>query len=180
MSTQCLPRASSHFFNTARCASVLPQGLPLDIFITNLFEAAYEHRWVDRFRLKWKAATVAIRPVQPLRNTKGYSSTYLAMGFANVRAGTWYKNILSRLSSRESHRSKKRKGARVRISLWDSLMFGRYQVPAPSISESHSEISTRVPFCIAAAHSDDERRETSRDETKRRRAEWRLSCKVRV
>ena len=23
-------------------------------------------------------------------NTKGYSSTYLAMGFANVRAGTWY------------------------------------------------------------------------------------------
>ena len=26
---------------------------------------------------------------QHLRNTKGYSSTYLAMGFANVRAGTW-------------------------------------------------------------------------------------------
>ena len=25
-----------------------------------------------------------------LSNTKGYSSTYLAMGFANVRAGTWY------------------------------------------------------------------------------------------
>ena len=24
------------------------------------------------------------------RNTKGYSSTYLAMGFANVRAGTMY------------------------------------------------------------------------------------------
>ena len=23
-------------------------------------------------------------------NTKGYSSTYLAMGFANVRAGTWH------------------------------------------------------------------------------------------
>ena len=67
------------------------------------------------------------------------------------------------------------KGTRVLISLWYSLMFGRYQVPAPSISESHSEISTRVPFCIAAAHSDDERRETSRDETKRRRAEWRLS-----
>ena len=29
-------------------------------------------------------------PSSPLRNTKGYSSTYLAMGFANVRAGTWY------------------------------------------------------------------------------------------
>ena len=24
------------------------------------------------------------------RNTKGYSSTCLATGFANVRAGTWY------------------------------------------------------------------------------------------
>ena len=27
-------------------------------------------------------------------NTKGYSSTYLAMGFANVRAGTWYPKSL--------------------------------------------------------------------------------------
>ena len=26
----------------------------------------------------------------PVCNTKGYSSTYLAMGFANVRAGTWH------------------------------------------------------------------------------------------
>ena len=26
----------------------------------------------------------------PPLNTKGYSSTYLAMGFADVRAGTWY------------------------------------------------------------------------------------------
>ena len=38
------------------------------------------------------AATPALRPVLApttrLRNTKGYSSTYLAMGFANVRAGT--------------------------------------------------------------------------------------------
>ena len=30
------------------------------------------------------------RPEQTPRNTKGYSSTDLAMGFANVRAGTWY------------------------------------------------------------------------------------------
>ena len=27
---------------------------------------------------------------EPSCNTKGYSSTYLAMRFANVRAGTWY------------------------------------------------------------------------------------------
>ena len=29
-------------------------------------------------------------PAACLHNTKGYSSTYLAMGFANVRAGTRY------------------------------------------------------------------------------------------
>ena len=41
------------------------------------------------------------------------------------------------------------KGTRVLISLWDSLMFGRVPGTRPSISESHSETSTRVPFCIA-------------------------------
>ena len=42
------------------------------------------------------------------------------------------------------------KGARVLISLWDSLMFGRVPGTRPNISESHSKIvlSTRVPFCI--------------------------------
>ena len=51
------------------------------------------------------------------------------------------------------------KGTRVLISLWDSLMFGRvptntaaFLSTRPNISESHSEISTRVPFCIAAGH----------------------------
>ena len=46
-------------------------------------------------------------------------------------------------------------GTRVLISLWDSLMFGRVPkngVPflgtCPNISESHSEISTRVPFVL--------------------------------
>ena len=40
------------------------------------------------------------------------------------------------------------KGTRVLISLWDSLMFGWVPGTRPNISESHSEISTRVPFCI--------------------------------
>ena len=47
------------------------------------------------------------------------------------------------------------KGTRVLISLWDSLMFGRvpkntaaFLGTRPNISESHSEISSRVPFCI--------------------------------
>ena len=51
------------------------------------------------------------------------------MRFANVRAGTWYIQ----------------KGTRVRISLWGSLMFGRVPGTRPNTSESHSEISTRVP-----------------------------------
>ena len=40
------------------------------------------------------------------------------------------------------------KGTRVLILLWDSLMFGRVPGTRPNISESHSEMSTRVPFCI--------------------------------
>ena len=40
-------------------------------------------------------------------------------------------------------------GTRVLISLWDSLMFERVPGTRPNTSESHSEISTRVPFCIA-------------------------------
>ena len=32
-----------------------------------------------------------------LSNTKGYSSTYLAMGFANVRAGTQKRHALARV-----------------------------------------------------------------------------------
>ena len=47
------------------------------------------------------------------------------------------------------------KDTRVLIPLWDSLMFGRvpengaaFLGTRPNISESHSETSTRVPFCI--------------------------------
>ena len=42
-------------------------------------------------RFLWTAsvARASVEVRKPV-NTKGYSSTYLAMGFANVRAGTWY------------------------------------------------------------------------------------------
>ena len=39
------------------------------------------------------------------------------------------------------------RGTRVLISLWDTLMFGRVPGTRPNISESHREISTRVPHC---------------------------------
>ena len=39
-------------------------------------------------------------------------------------------------------------GTRVLISLWNSLMFGRVPGTRPNTSESHSEISTRVPYFI--------------------------------
>jgi len=39
----------------------LPNGVPLDIYITNMFEASMEHRWIDRTRLKWIVATFFIR-----------------------------------------------------------------------------------------------------------------------
>jgi hypothetical protein len=36
-------------------------GLPLDTLITNLFESAYEHKWITAVRLKWRVTTVLIR-----------------------------------------------------------------------------------------------------------------------
>ena len=44
---------------------------------------------------------------------------------------------------------------KVTLSLWDSLMFGRVLGTRPNISEPHSEIGTRVPFCIAARVPED-------------------------
>ena len=57
-------------------------------------------------------------------------------------------------------------GTRVLISLWDSLMFGRVPGTRTNISESHSEISTRVPFCIATCS----RRPPHRKGTQRQRS----------
>jgi len=34
---------------------------PLDVFITNLFEHAYEHPWVHALRLRWTLSTIVIR-----------------------------------------------------------------------------------------------------------------------
>ena len=65
-------------------------------------------------------------------NTKGYSSTYLAMGFANVRAGTNTKGYSSKFASLWDSlmfgRVPIQKGTRALISLWDSLMFGRVRM----------------------------------------------------
>ena len=47
----------------------------------------------------------------------------------------------------------RQKGTRVLISLWDSLMLGRVPGTRPNNSKSHSEMSTRVPFCIAVGCS---------------------------
>ena len=72
------------------------------------------------------------------RNTKGYSSTCLAMGFANVRAGT------------QNHQA--------------------FLGTSPNISKSHSEISTRVPFCITHTKAGLARATLRRGESRARRA----------
>ena len=80
-------------------------------------------------------------------NTNGYSSTCLAMGFANVRAGTQkrrgalavsFKYSSTRLYCQDVHQLQPRPDP------------GPFLGTRPNISESHSEISTRVPVCIAA------------------------------
>jgi dimethylaniline monooxygenase (N-oxide forming) len=39
----------------------LAKDRPLDVFITNLFEHAYEHPWVHALRLRWHLSTIFIR-----------------------------------------------------------------------------------------------------------------------
>ena len=36
-------------------------GVPLDSFITNLFESCYQHPWVEAVKLKWTFTTLPIR-----------------------------------------------------------------------------------------------------------------------
>ena len=77
------------------------------------------------------------------------------MGFANVRAGTKSYKV-PELPQFTQGVLPIQKGTRVLISLWDSLMFGRvpkktpddFLGTRPNISESHSEISTLVPFVL--------------------------------
>jgi dimethylaniline monooxygenase (N-oxide forming) len=80
----------------------LAEDRPLDVFITNLFEHAYEHPWVHALRLRWVLSTVFIRvfllitgssfgfnqwavPTTPIR--RGYhiiNKSHAAMGHLNV------------------------------------------------------------------------------------------------
>eukprot|EP00949_MAST-11_sp_MAST-11-sp1_P003539 g3539.t1 len=41
--------------------TVWGKGIPLDTFITNLFECCYVHRWVEYLKLKWRFTTPFIR-----------------------------------------------------------------------------------------------------------------------
>lgn len=80
----------------------LAEGRPLDVFITNLFEHAYEHPWVHALRLRWALSTFFIRlflflagssvgfnqwavPTGPVK--RGYhiiNKSHAAMGHLNV------------------------------------------------------------------------------------------------
>eukprot|EP00808_Paulinella_micropora_P007032 g75307.t1 len=41
--------------------TVLKHGVPLDSFITNLFECAYQHPWTEYMKLRWRIITFGIR-----------------------------------------------------------------------------------------------------------------------
>ena len=59
------PLCRSIALNVRRGFLSIPHNLakdrPLDVFITNLFEHAYEHPWVQYLRLRWILSTVVIR-----------------------------------------------------------------------------------------------------------------------
>ena len=79
--------------------SCLPGGLPLDIFINNLFEVCYEHRWVERFHLKWMVATFGIRGSFWVfsGSSKGYNQWAAAK--AEVKRGYHFINKSGRAMS---------------------------------------------------------------------------------
>jgi hypothetical protein len=51
--------ASVHLSHTSGWLSVpkeLPNKVPLDVFISNIFENTHQHPWVERTHLKWRMA----------------------------------------------------------------------------------------------------------------------------
>ena len=50
-------------------------GMPLDTYITNLFEHSYEHWWCHRHHVKWRVTTLVIRSLFFLMTgcTQGYN-----------------------------------------------------------------------------------------------------------
>ena len=52
--------------------------------------ASFENAFVHSPICAVSRSELQVRGSRSTCNTKGYSSTNLAMGFANIRAGTWY------------------------------------------------------------------------------------------
>ena len=85
---------------------------------------------------------------------RGKAKDWTGQDAAHVERGEERKHQHQRA---QDHPAAIQKGTRVLISLRDLLMFGRVPKNAapflgtrPNISKSRSEVSTRVPFCIAA------------------------------
>jgi len=61
----CNPQTKSVALSVRRGFLSIPHNLamgrPLDVFITNLFEHAYEHPWVHALQLRWVLSTIFIR-----------------------------------------------------------------------------------------------------------------------
>eukprot|EP00939_MAST-03C_sp_MAST-3C-sp1_P001414 g1414.t1 len=70
----------------------LPNKVPLDIYITNLFEASREHRWIDRYRVKWFVATFFIRLFFFLGTGTSKGFDQWAGTKSVVRRGYWFVN----------------------------------------------------------------------------------------
>lgn len=78
--------------------SCLPNGLPLDICISNIFECCYEHRWVERCHLKWRASTFGIRAALWLfsGSSTGYNQWSASKNWWDVQRGWHFINKSAR------------------------------------------------------------------------------------
>ena len=67
--------------------TALTETLPLDTYITNLFECCYQHRWTEYFKLKWKFTTPFIRAAFLLGTGTSSGYNQWAGTLANVKRG---------------------------------------------------------------------------------------------
>ena len=90
------PNHRRNFVDSEQFKEALARALPQHCRVPSTWAAtgALLHSILDKVAV----STGGGGPSSAPSNTKGYSSTYLAMGFANVRAGTWYKRVLEYLS----------------------------------------------------------------------------------
>ena len=95
-------------------------GMPLDTYITNLFEHSYEHWWCHRHHVKWRVTTLVIRSLFFLMTgcTQGYNQW--VGGVREIKRG---HHILCKSTAAMPYLNRPHKQRTWRSRLWARLFF---------------------------------------------------------